>query len=429
MAGGILRLRLTKTSSILGASTNEQPLALSLSLRVRQEGVSMSTRQLELPLDGWEYVGEGRAHVVVRHPDALCGRVLRFSKTRDGHPGINANVTFVRDLVTPIVGAELLGSWEYIRVPPVTAGRILAEVDDVRPAGRRREIDTESLLEVAMLLPDWRIPMRAQRLGVDRRSMVLPSITVELKPKCGYPSVLDADGSLIPKCRHCLHQPTKVASGKWASLSRFCPVDLFSNHRPRVERAVRGLIQTPQNNLRVFSGLSTVYSDGIGDTDTMADEIARILTLSERPPCPAELEANEIVVAVGAQGVDRLGLLAEVVTETLLAHRVLPKILELQRLGTNDSRAVAELLERFVPVDCESVDEAVWGDGVSSSDGSPKDTLQRFMSAMVGKDVSIMLNITPVASPMLPDDSDSSSTFHYVARASILDFDLKRWVK
>lgn len=107
------------------------------------------------------------------------------------------------------------------------------------------------------------------------------TVCVELKPKAGCK--LGPDDLA---CRFCMHQVGKAMglaisassygdatpSGATASsftdslhtrktsISHYCPLDLYSGERGRVERALWALLRSPQNNLRIFVRGNTVYS-------------------------------------------------------------------------------------------------------------------------------------------------------------------------
>lgn len=50
-------------------------------------------------------------------------------------------------------------------------------------------------------------------------------------------------------------------NGTISKMSTYCPLDLFSGKRERMKRAVKGLLDTPQNNLKIFKNGQIVYND------------------------------------------------------------------------------------------------------------------------------------------------------------------------
>ncbi len=104
------------------------------------------------------------------------------------------------------------------------------------------------------------------------------SFSVELKPKRGY---LDATRSVKDslgggggsESYYVKLQRLKVAEGKVTEVSRYDPVDLFSADRSRVCRAVTALVDTPQNNLKVFTfseaGSTLAYGGRLGKVESV----------------------------------------------------------------------------------------------------------------------------------------------------------------
>ena len=83
------------------------------------------------------------------------------------------------------------------------------------------------------------------------------TLCLEIKPKCGFlpaPELLHGPYAVQARVsRYALHQRLKVQQGRVARPSAYCPLDLFSRDRPRVARALRALVASPQNNLMVFA--------------------------------------------------------------------------------------------------------------------------------------------------------------------------------
>lgn len=53
-----------------------------------------------------------------------------------------------------------------------------------------------------------------------------------------------------------------MKKGNVARISNYCPLDLFSGCIERQHLALKSLIETPQNNFRIFKDLKHVYGDG-----------------------------------------------------------------------------------------------------------------------------------------------------------------------
>lgn len=56
-------------------------------------------------------------------------------------------------------------------------------------------------------------------------------------------------------------QYLKLKNAKITGISKYCPIDLFSGSTELMNRAIRGLFENPQNNLKMFQNGATVYNE------------------------------------------------------------------------------------------------------------------------------------------------------------------------
>lgn len=56
-------------------------------------------------------------------------------------------------------------------------------------------------------------------------------------------------------------QYLKLKTAKITNISQYCPIDLFSGKAERMNRAINGLFQNPQNNLKMFQDGKMVYNE------------------------------------------------------------------------------------------------------------------------------------------------------------------------
>lgn len=116
--------------------------------------------------------------------------------------------------------------------------------------------------------------------GQDARSLPTSTYCVEIKPKQGW-SFLDGnyaeeeepfpncDSLALPelagtsggKCRFCLFQYLKLQRKTIGTISKYCPLDLFSGKPLRMLRAIKGLIGAPQNNFKLTKNGRIVYEE------------------------------------------------------------------------------------------------------------------------------------------------------------------------
>lgn len=115
------------------------------------------------------------------------------------------------------------------------------------------------------------------------------TVCIEIKAKQGY--VMDdvnASTNGTTKCRFCYFQVKvafniervnfvtffsqqylKLKNERIKSVSGYCPIDLFSGDARRMNRAVKGLIENPQNNLKIFLDGKMIYNEHSMDVNSL----------------------------------------------------------------------------------------------------------------------------------------------------------------
>lgn len=68
---------------------------------------------------------------------------------------------------------------------------------------------------------------------------------------------------------YCVFQYLKLKTAKISNISQYCPIDLFSNKADRMNRAIKGLIENPQNNLKMFQDGKMVYNEYSHDKSSL----------------------------------------------------------------------------------------------------------------------------------------------------------------
>lgn len=230
----------------------------------------------------WEYVAEGGANVVFR-PRGVSTRgcksdcVLRVRKTSQSIGSVEL-VDYIRNSVLPIMNQNsVLGDYtckdeekrdKYRFYGDLIAPKSPAFLNDLNDKLR-------SLMTTA-LRPDCRHGSeihcaynKGEGVSLNANVVILPNVVstgqicVELKPKSSL-KPLGKDGKqrfngMTMKqrtCRYCMHQEWKTHCEKNFRRRRagheYCPIDLFSGDKERMKKAIRALIDEPQNNLRVF---------------------------------------------------------------------------------------------------------------------------------------------------------------------------------
>jgi len=197
---------------------------------------------------GWQYRAEGGANIVISLPHQ--GRVLRFPKTTYADPVARLRrLADYRNLVTsPLLGEHGHAPWQVVRLAPDDLRRLAAAIEERRPLRRRVDAINSGgfalKMEDCAVFPVPRTPVPAAAQPQRRQHVY----SVEIKAKQGF---LGADDDL-GVCSFCMKQYLKLKRGTVQNVSSYCPLDLFSGQFARFDRALRALLECPQNNLRVF---------------------------------------------------------------------------------------------------------------------------------------------------------------------------------
>ncbi|KAM6062164.1 inositol-pentakisphosphate 2-kinase isoform 1-T1 [Chlamydotis macqueenii] len=227
----------------------------------------------------WKYHGEGNQSLVVSH----CQRcvVLRFLKFPPNQNKTSEEilhhlqniVDFGKHVMKQFFGENYVHHGEIIQLPLDFVKQLCLKIQPERPESRCDK-DMDTLSGYAMCLPNL------TRLQTYRFVEHRPILCIEIKPKCGFiPFSSHVSQEIKHKvCRYCMHQHLKVANGKWKRPSKYCPLDLFSGNKQRMQFALKSLLQEAQNNLKIFKNGELIYGCK-DDQDCVSDwnELARHL--------------------------------------------------------------------------------------------------------------------------------------------------------
>ncbi|KAF9104966.1 Inositol-pentakisphosphate 2-kinase [Mortierella sp. GBA35] len=229
-------------------------------------------------VDYWLYRAEGNANIVFQyigpHP-RFRNTALRLRKANryDG-TGVGAGAgagsgegkggtTFGEDTITMndltheshfaseviglLLGQQFVEHLIAVALPPEFLKSLAEAVEPLRPESRRQKgID---------------LAQSVGFLALDHTRFIKPSpgqsaVAVEIKPKWGFltkSAFIRKDQDIKRrKCRFCMYQHQKKNTGQQGSISQYCPIDLFSGTELLVQDALDSLVQTPQNNIRLF---------------------------------------------------------------------------------------------------------------------------------------------------------------------------------
>lgn len=209
-----------------------------------------------LSLEGkeWHYKGEGNANIVLAVPkDGFVVRVMKDcglggKVTRETLTDI-ARTMWLRNKYNNIVSRTFFNFCDYVDVPkprsmsPEELREIDRRLQQYRPANRLHK-SLEWTGGVVGTCPDFTTVWSEQ-------GNLKNTYCIEIKPKQGW--LHEGDRlELRNKCMFCTNQFLKLSRGDISEISGYCPLDLFSGHRKRVEHAIRQLFLSPQNNLKMF---------------------------------------------------------------------------------------------------------------------------------------------------------------------------------
>lgn len=241
---------------------------------------------LECAVD-WLYKAEGSANVAWQYTGscpALATSILRLTKaTRRGLSlgGIGADRLLPEDplehasaVMRPLLGAPYVIPGARVQVSATFMAAMQARLAclpaSVRPERRRLDRLDDALESIVLMLDHSLLHPSAPAPPLRSRRPV--TFCVELKPKSG----VARSGPAAEPCRYCAHQALKACEAAHVSpatlrgctdsahssvaavaavaqlASRYCPLDLYSGDAARVRVACGRLVESPQNNLRVF---------------------------------------------------------------------------------------------------------------------------------------------------------------------------------
>ncbi|XP_043485160.1 inositol-pentakisphosphate 2-kinase [Leptopilina heterotoma] len=211
------------------------------------------------------YRGEGNANLVIAVPSEHS--VIRFRKCDSGNYSsdgglfrVNRERDFIKIILSPFLQP-------YLNVPEIFRFR-RTELDDfskmiysLRPEQRRFK---QAVEEYAAKFPDHAFLPEFLNCCEQNSGRNKSTFCVEIKPKQGFVSKADQH---FPKCPYCLTQYHKLSKKSISRRSSYCPFDLFSGESNRMRRALKGLLQNPQNNLKIFKDGVVVYNENSEASD------------------------------------------------------------------------------------------------------------------------------------------------------------------
>ncbi|KAH9060108.1 inositol-pentakisphosphate 2-kinase [Lactarius vividus] len=231
----------------------------------------------------WKYLSEGGATAVFSysgppHP-ILTGKVLRLRKAsrQPGGTPIDIDdipepaVIFQQKIISRLVDPAYLVDLQIVPLEPHWVETFSLHHELSRPPERRSTSTIDNSKRTAVLASDLvgGIPC-----------------AVEIKPKWGFlpnPTHLSPESKPIKTrtCRTCMHTHLKQTEGNNVAV-HYCPLDLFSGSRERLEIALEGLWNSwtqsngAINNLRIFHYGKMVLPTDVGRQFSLLPLLTRI---------------------------------------------------------------------------------------------------------------------------------------------------------
>ncbi|KAL0314664.1 UNVERIFIED_CONTAM: Inositol-pentakisphosphate 2-kinase [Sesamum angustifolium] len=299
----------------------------------------------------WIYRGEGAANLVLAYCGSapkFVGKVLRIQKVptngsecENGHSALTklecvlwgkfegivsaptretAEQLYVQKVMCPLLGSEHVDAGIHVLVSREFLEAVEKKVLGQRPSWRVDAAKVNPLCDSVLLIADHsKFPH-----GIFKEDFC---VSVEIKPKCGFLPVSEfiADENAIKKkiTRFKMHQLLKLHQGKIRKISKYDPLDMFSGSKDRVQKSIKSLFLTPQNNFRVFLNGSLAF----GGMDGSADSAS--YTLDQ-----AFLDGLKHII-VAKDGM-HIKYFLELVAETIFKSGLLDRLLEVQKLDAID---------------------------------------------------------------------------------------------
>ncbi|CAK1601567.1 unnamed protein product [Parnassius mnemosyne] len=193
----------------------------------------------------WKYVNEGNVHVVLQILES--NYVLRLIKEDDNQikkDYVCESVEFVNLVMIPLIFCDRRYQEEVIEISSEELVQLTEKMFELRPKNR---INKSILSTIAIKAPN-----------LTMISLKTENFCIEIKPKEGF---LANSLKKSSKCYYCLKQILKFKEKQIVHLSNYCPLDLFSGNKERMKFALRSLIESPQNNFKVFKNGALIYQE------------------------------------------------------------------------------------------------------------------------------------------------------------------------
>jgi len=209
------------------------------------------------------YRGEGNANLVV----SLAGSrtVLRFPKSKFIDKSQHEKLETIARYINEVIYPQLLDYVDPVSVTTVDWKQLESIRTIVSPFRPINRLAKDIFYPAALVLPDYSFLPEA---GIG------PTLSVEIKPKLGF---LFPQNMVHPTlCNYCLKQYYKQHIGQVTRPSMYCPLDLYSGNIARMFQALSALMESPQNNLRIFKDGQLLHGEETAH-NTVCDDFLKLI--------------------------------------------------------------------------------------------------------------------------------------------------------
>jgi len=346
---------------------------------------------------GVAYRGEGNANLVV----SLVGSrtILRFPKSKfidkSQHEKLETIARYVNDVIRP----KLAGYVDPVSVTTLDWQQLDAIRSLVNPFRPSDRLGKDIFYPAALVLPDYSFMPEPSR-G--------PVMAVEIKPKLGF---MFSKNLVHPTlCNYCLKQYYKKSVGKVKSTSQYCPLDLYSGDMSRMRKAFNALLDSPQNNLRIFKDGELLHNEEtvrnpvcesflnsmLGSANVLPDLVVRALTESPTTNLPATVSSSYLN---NPEQQEKQGKHCNKSAHQLPQQCILSSVLDLQKRNILPDSEAQIILNSLLSDGCDLatlqslVTSSQSVDNLTKAQSEKMKLLKNYLLSVTAKDLSIILTL------------------------------------
>lgn len=415
----------------------------------------------------WHYRGEGGANLVISIDDDLHSRIVaRFSKSKypdkDNDSKICEIAFYANSVMRPALGSHYVRPVSVGIVSEVDFERVKLEAQPFRPVQRcKKDIRSRKVIisaDCVYLTPEY------------SRNTHGSTLCVEIKPKQGWHSekMASCAGNL---CHRCLKQYAKLYQGEIDTISRYCPLDLFSGDLERMKRAIYDLMDSPHNRFKLFKEGQLLYTEHVGckgeaeqvlnewfEQDNGLDHLAALVCTALLGDLSNKTDSSSSSLVVKKELIDlvpsgskfKFSQSCDTRCQPLPKGCILQNVLDLQKhtnISDHGAKVLCENLLNNID-DLEGLHQLIlWhpltskdannyrrlleARGLGQTDIEGLHQLQRFLLSVTAKDVSLLLTFREIADPdqenvlKLPSIKMRGGEKMFRVMVSVIDLDPK----